>query len=569
MNTYTIDAFVNQDTLEGLRLIAGEKARNNVISNVNIIDNPDTFDWLSAGDFLLTTGYIFKDSPQMQLKLVRELSDIGCAGLGIKTKRYMDMVPEVMIEEANRCGFPIVEIPFRYSLANISNVINNALFKREDTMLKKLINIHDKMMGCVLMGGGVDELVAQTSALISNPVILVDSKWRLLSYKEHPDNTKRLQDYIPLAKKERAFPREFISDIPYSISEFTKSIKRRFPNEEGEIICRILPVAANKTIYGYLVVWESVSKMQFIDYMAMESAASSIAMERIKTRQMEEMRHHMRQDFFDELLSGKIESVSAVNSLAEIHNMNPQKAYVCVVTRVSEDNEHYAGPHTASKDDFNQLKERLLSVIESVAYTAHRNVVSIHRGNLLLSFCKVGKEDQGRKASQFLREFVEDIYHSLVSTCPELRFQIGVGSVCSEFLEMKKTYMQAQEAIKISTDLKNSSPICYFDDMIIYHFLETAVSREALQDFYDASLRKLSDYDEQNHTDLVETLNQYFLCNGIVSVAAKKMFLHRNTLIYRMEKIKDILGSELNDPQELLQLQIGLKIMKILKDIEG
>ena len=67
----------------------------------------------------------------------------------------------------------------------------------------------------------------------------------------------------------------------------------------------------------------------------------------------------------------------------------------------------------------------------------------------------------------------------------------------------------------------------------------------------------------------METLNQYFLCNGIVSVAAKKMFLHRNTLIYRMEKIKDILGSELNDPQELLQLQIGLKIMKILKDIEG
>ena len=40
-------------------------------------------------------------------------------------------------------------------------------------------------------------------------------------------------------------------------------------------------------------------------------------------------------------------------------------------------------------------------------------------------------------------------------------------------------------------------------------------------------------------------------------------------MIYRMEKIKDILGSELNDPQELLQLQIGLKIMKILKDIEG
>lgn len=79
---------------------------DNTITNVNIIDNPDSYDWLSPGDFLLTTGYVFKDDTALQRQFIRELSEINCAGLGVKVQHYWNEIPKRMIEEAEKEDFP-------------------------------------------------------------------------------------------------------------------------------------------------------------------------------------------------------------------------------------------------------------------------------------------------------------------------------------------------------------------------------------------------------------------------------------------------------------------------------
>ena len=66
-------------------------------------------------------------------------------------------------------------------------------------------------------------------------------------------------------------------------------------------------------------------------------------------------------------------------------------------------------------------------------------------------------------------------------------------------------------------------------------------------------------YDKQNATNMVETLDCYFACNCNVSETAKALFIHRNTLIYRIDKIKSILGRDLKDSEERLLLQLGLR----------
>ena len=86
MAIYTVESLLGEEALSGIRLASGRAGISQELANVNVIDNPDTYDWLSAGDFLLRTGYIFRDDAQMQRRLVRELADIGCAGLGIKTQ---------------------------------------------------------------------------------------------------------------------------------------------------------------------------------------------------------------------------------------------------------------------------------------------------------------------------------------------------------------------------------------------------------------------------------------------------------------------------------------------------
>lgn len=71
------------------------------------------------------------------------------------------------------------------------------------------------------------------------------------------------------------------------------------------------------------------------------------------------------------------------------------------------------------------------------------------------------------------------------------------------------------------------------------------------------------EYDKQNATNMVETLDYYFACNCNVSETAKALFIHRNTLIYRIDKIKSILGRDLKDSEERLLLQLGLRVYQV------
>ena len=81
---YTIGSFLQEEELSGLKLVVGGTNLQAEITNINIIDNPNSYDWLSPGDLLLTTGYFCRDDEEMQRQLIRELSELNCVGLAIK-----------------------------------------------------------------------------------------------------------------------------------------------------------------------------------------------------------------------------------------------------------------------------------------------------------------------------------------------------------------------------------------------------------------------------------------------------------------------------------------------------
>ena len=89
------------------------------------------------------------------------------------------------------------------------------------------------------------------------------------------------------------------------------------------------------------------------------------------------------------------------------------------------------------------------------------------------------------------------------------------------------------------------------------------MENEKSAELYTLSIRSLVEYDKQNATNMVETLDCYFACNCNVSETAKALFIHRNTLIYRIDKIKSILGRDLKDSEERLLLQLGLRVYQL------
>lgn len=142
--------------------------------------------------------------------------------------------------------------------------------------------------------------------------------------------------------------------------------------------------------------------------------------------------------------------------------------------------------------------------------------------------------------------------------------EIGVGNPCPDFLNMRKSYLNALEAMELSEKMGGQTKLTFYADMIVYHLLGLVQPREQLEEFFNHVLGRLQKYDQENKADLMSTLEEYFLNGGNITLAAKKKYLHRNTFMYRIEKIKDILKVDFKHPESVLELQIALKIRKIL-----
>lgn len=549
MNSFSIQKLVENPSVKGARLVAGFKKANNIIYNVNIIDNPESYGWFTAGDFLLTTGYIYLDNPELQKQVIRELAEMNCAGIGIKIKRYWDEIPAIMIEEANKLNLPLVEIPFVYSLAQVSNLINNEIYKRENSLLKRYRNIHDVFSRCSLEGGDVWKIVKIVSELVGNPVLMLDSDFGLLSYYDLDANTYPLSEQLPLKVREKCFPRSFTETIPTSTDTFTLSIKRKFPEVNGPVTCRIIPIAHSNDLYGYLIVWETIRKLESIDYIALENAAQTAALDRIKTRQMEEARDRLREDFFDDLLQSKIVSVNAVKNLAKIHGMNPDKNYVVAVISVDD--------QAVSKVSF------IKDIVQDISMHVNQRVQIIVRQNNIIQFIELNKELNNVETVALVKSYLDRLDIDLNQQLKNIKYQIGVSNLCVDFLTISKSFHIALDVLKISNKLSNNSNIYYFTNLIGYYLLDASFEKDKLMDFFRYVIGDLYEYDLNNKSDLLLTLRAYFDANGNLSEAAKDLFIHRNTFIYRLDKIKKILNTNLDDSEQNFNYQVALHIQKI------
>ncbi len=558
----TVDSILKLEEIEEIKLIAGAKGRLNRISNVNMLDNPDTFEWLVSGDFLITTGYIFKDDIEYQKNLIQEIYERNCAGFGMKTHRYFDKVPQVMIDAANELGFPIIEIPYKYSLSDVSNVVTSAIYGNMDSILKKSLSLHETFTKVVLRGGSLNDITGTIARQINNPLMLLDSKFRLLAYKDVVENPLPMEKAFSMELNKIVLGQEIIDQMPVDVEVFKKPTKIKTNYAGASIICRVVPVVAIGTIYGYLVVFQTVKKLTEIDYIALEHGATVIAIERIKAKEIEVAKHRARSDFFDDLLSDNIRSINSLNSMAEVHGLNSSKKHYCMITELNVTESESQEEFWNNENMLSKLRNRVTKINGEVFKENKQIAISIHRRNKIITFVQV---DDSKLKNIKLKSL--DLARKIIDECayrvPEVDMNIGVGKVY-EILSMSKSFKEAQEAIKMESKLKGNLKVAHYENYMIYNLLGSELSKEKLQDFYSKTVKDLVDYDSENNTNLVESLKVYFEHNGNISEASKEIFIHRNTFIYRIEKIKSILDINLKDSEELLEIQLGLKIMDYL-----
>ncbi|MBE3581891.1 MAG: helix-turn-helix domain-containing protein [Thermoanaerobacteraceae bacterium] len=137
---------------------------------------------------------------------------------------------------------------------------------------------------------------------------------------------------------------------------------------------------------------------------------------------------------------------------------------------------------------------------------------------------------------------------------------IGISWPFSDIAEFKRHFNQAVATIKLAHRFGLTGQVLDYSDFYYYDLLNNYAGGVPLEHFCHPALRVLREYDRDNNTDLYSTLRAYLECNLNPCAAAKALFIHRNSLIYRIKRIQQLIGLDLNDPKVVRSLMDSFRI---------
>ena len=118
--------------------------------------------------------------------------------------------------------------------------------------------------------------------------------------------------------------------------------------------------------------------------------------------------------------------------------------------------------------------------------------------------------------------------------------KIGVSKQIMQESRMKSAYYEAREALELGRRIWPEEQVYVFAEVGIFNLLKDAAERQELDRYMSPSLRKLQAYDREMNTNLLETLHTYLLENCSIKDTADRLYIHRNTVIYRLNKIREL-----------------------------
>ena len=199
--------------------------------------------------------------------------------------------------------------------------------------------------------------------------------------------------------------------------------------------------------------------------------------------------------------------------------------------------------------DRKRIGYRLQIYLENISHNAH---FFYYDGCFILIFNAV--DDKPRD------EIIEGFLVRVKNRMPDTDVYVGLGSAVTDVKNVGISYKRAIYSVRSA--MKNNKPIVRFDDFGIERVLYSISDDLIIKELGEEILSPVREYDRKHDSDLVDTLSLYIKNNGSISKVSEEMFIHKNTILYRMGKIKELLGSDLEDGEERLMYYLASLICK-------
>ena len=210
--------------------------------------------------------------------------------------------------------------------------------------------------------------------------------------------------------------------------------------------------------------------------------------------------------------------------------------YMCLVLQITYLNQQ----NLSTKAVFRYIKKKF-----------EDSVCFLYQNEIVVFFNLTRLEMDQEKISGKLIYFIRDTY-----------LKAGYSRVMTGHMNLRRQYIQAKTALDVGSRKKPYLWIQDFNQVALTYILEQTTRRLPGNMICHEGLLDLKEQDEKNQTQYLETLRVYLEQHLSATQAARELFIHRSTFLYRLDRIREILQSDLDDPEEIFYLELSFRLLE-------
>ena len=419
--------------------------------------------------------------------------------------------------------------------------------QHENALLRELVTVYQHLTGLTLQDADVST-VARLLAERTNATVAVVSRGLDVLAAASADASDDVAEYV---RAYLASPR--LAAVLNSTAQTRRSLRLPDVGDAAGVI--VAPILVGDDVPAYLMTFGSDRQGDDMSLLITEHAATICGVILGRERVVAAAARQVRDDLVEGLLIGGGRDNGEVARWARHLGYDATREHrILAVTFEAAGPARPAGAATA-------IRNRLAAAIDHFFTTRVPGAITSVRDDEVVIVLPEPPDqhpgaDAGRLGSGCLAR-MRDMF-------PEAVITIGIGGICRDPADIARSYGQARRTIDAVLRLGRRGQVVAFEDLGVHRLLLQVPDLAELRSFAAEILGKLSGQERQRGAELLATLACYFRENSSPQRTARSLHVHPNTVAYRIRRIQEITGIQLDNYRDRLMAQVALEIIDAL-----
>ncbi|WP_342082322.1 PucR family transcriptional regulator [Enterococcus faecalis] len=523
-----------------LQLLSSHSNLTQPLESVEITETPDVADFIPKNVMILTTAMIYKDDQEKLKPFIDSLKQAECTALGIKVGRFLDEISPEIVAYASAVDLPLIKIPSTQPLGGLLHEIVGYLRDSKTEQMSVAFDIQKRFSTLLMQDVDATRFIAEFAKILNAPIILLSPWQQVIAHS----------NYFYGNQKSAEFFIEQLSKDHFQQLAQEKKIFRLQDERQENIQVAGFPIRVNDYFPYYLLILSPEQIPYPISEFAIDQAILVLTFMLFKNQKIAESFEHLKTDFLDRLLDTHQEALSKHQNWLElwknyrlINSDYYQLAIVYGVTK-PENETHIRYQQAEGQLIFQWLKEQLPEILPDVALFKLKN-----QNKSILIF-------QSKKNDHLM--ILQNLAERLQQALP-ITIHFALGNAYENLEDLPNSYIEASSTLEASLHAQKPATVQLFHPKGLAGLFEK-IGTEDVEYFCQQQLKELAYPTEPTLQELRKTLKVFLDFNCEITKTANALYLHRNTIKYRMNQCEKLLDTSIQEPETSLLLRVALEL---------